>query len=147
MWKVLLLALFAGAMSLPVPAAAQTAGETASASSGKGKRSKAKRGGRKKAPRPRRSQAPPVATVPRPPASADQAAPVSDEPERLGVAGEGSDKKPRVYTFGGLDVEGKLKTPQLLYFRSRVKQELDTSSGQKRSFLKELEQTADIKGL
>jgi hypothetical protein len=55
--------------------------------------------------------------------------------------------KPRVYTFGGLDVEGKLKAPQLLYFRSRMRQELDTSSSESRSFLKELEKTADEKGL
>jgi hypothetical protein len=55
--------------------------------------------------------------------------------------------KPRVYTFGGLDVEGKLKTPSLLFFRARVKQELDTSTPEKRSFLKELEKSADDKGL
>jgi hypothetical protein len=55
--------------------------------------------------------------------------------------------KPRVYTFGGLDVNGNLKAPQLLFFRGRVKQELDTSSPEKRSFLKELEKTADAKGL
>jgi hypothetical protein len=55
--------------------------------------------------------------------------------------------KPRVYTFGGLDVEGKLKAPQLLYFRSRMRQELDTSNSESRSFLKELEKTADEKGL
>jgi hypothetical protein len=55
--------------------------------------------------------------------------------------------KPRVYDFGGLEVEGKLKTPQLLYFRTRVKQELDTSTPEKRSFMKELEKSADDKGL
>ena len=55
--------------------------------------------------------------------------------------------KPRVYTFGGLDLEGKLKAPQLLYFRSRMRQELDTSNAETRSFLKELEQTADEEGL
>jgi hypothetical protein len=55
--------------------------------------------------------------------------------------------KPRVYTFGGLDVEGKLKAPQLLYFRSRMRQELDTSNAETRSFLKELEKTADEEGL
>ncbi|HEY0715272.1 MAG TPA: hypothetical protein VGF45_21510 [Polyangia bacterium] len=58
-----------------------------------------------------------------------------------------SPPKPRVYTFGGLDVNGNLKAPQLLFFRGRVKQELDTSSPEKRSFLKELEKTADAKGL
>jgi hypothetical protein len=58
-----------------------------------------------------------------------------------------SPRKPRVYTFSGLDVEGKLKTPQLLYFRSRVKQELDTSTPEKRSFMKELEASAGEPGL
>lgn len=51
--------------------------------------------------------------------------------------------KTKVYTFGALDVEGKLKTPQLLYFLNRIKQELDTSTPDKRSFMKELERTAD----
>ncbi len=55
--------------------------------------------------------------------------------------------KARVYTFGGLDVTGTLKAPQMLYFRARVQQELDTSDRGKRSFLKELEGTADAKGL
>jgi hypothetical protein len=55
--------------------------------------------------------------------------------------------KAKVYTFTGLDVEGKLKTPQLLYFLNRVKLELDTTGREKRSFLKELEQSSDDKGL
>ena len=55
--------------------------------------------------------------------------------------------KSKVYTFSGLDVEGKLKTPQLLYFLNRVKLELDTTSPEKRSFLKELEKSSDDKGL
>jgi hypothetical protein len=55
--------------------------------------------------------------------------------------------KAKVYTFNGLDVEGKLKTPQLLYFLNRVKLELDTTGREKRSFLKELEQSSDDKGL
>jgi len=55
--------------------------------------------------------------------------------------------KARVYTFSGLDVNGNLKAPQLLFFRGRLQQELDTSNPEKRSFLKELERTADAKGL
>jgi hypothetical protein len=87
-------------------------------------------------------------------------APARDQaPEKTQTAATGSEaiaqvdpappkaSKPRVYTFGGLDVEGKLKAPQLLYFRSRMRQELDTSSAERRSFLKELEKTADEKGL
>lgn len=63
------------------------------------------------------------------------------------AAATGAPGKPRVYTFGGLDVTGNLKAPQMLFFRGRVQQELDTSSPEKRSFLKELERTADAKGL
>src|SRR3954471_3343698 len=59
----------------------------------------------------------------------------------------GKSPKAKVYTFSGLDVEGKLKTPQLLYFLNRVKSELDTTGREKRSFLKELEQSSDDKGL
>lgn len=55
--------------------------------------------------------------------------------------------KARVHTFGAMDVEGKLRTPQLLYFLNRVKLELDTTAQQKRSFLPELEKSADAKGL
>jgi hypothetical protein len=62
-------------------------------------------------------------------------------------APSGKAPKARVHTFSGLDVEGKLKTPQLLYFLNRVKLELDTTGREKRSFLKELEQSSDDKGL
>jgi hypothetical protein len=51
--------------------------------------------------------------------------------------------KTKVYTFGAMDVEGKLKTPQLLYFLNRIKLELEMSAPDHRSFMKELEKTAD----
>jgi hypothetical protein len=55
--------------------------------------------------------------------------------------------KTKTYTFGAMDVEGKLKTPQLLYFLNRVKLELDMSAPDKRSFMKELAKSADDKSL
>jgi hypothetical protein len=67
--------------------------------------------------------------------------------ERSGEGGPARAGKPRVYTFGGMDLEGKLKTPQLLYFRGRMRQELDASSLQRRSFMQDLEKTADDQGL
>ena len=51
--------------------------------------------------------------------------------------------KTKVYSFGAMDVEGKLKTPQLLYFLNRVKLELDMSAPDHRSFMKELAKTAE----
>ena len=59
----------------------------------------------------------------------------------------GKTVKTKTYTFGAMDVEGKLKTPQLLYFLNRVKLELDMSAPDKRSFMKELAQSADDKSL
>jgi len=59
----------------------------------------------------------------------------------------GGKMKTKSYSFGAMDVEGKLKTPQLLYFLDRVKLELDMSAPDKRSFMKELEKSADDKSL
>jgi hypothetical protein len=60
---------------------------------------------------------------------------------------DGRTIKTKTYTFGAMDVEGKLKTPQLLYFLNRVKLELDMSAPDKRSFMKELVKSADDKSL
>ena len=78
-----------------------------------------------------------------------EGAPAADERpagEAKGSAAGGK-VKTKTYTFGAMDVEGKLKTPQLLYFLNRVKLELDMSAPDKRSFMKELGQSADDKSL
>ena len=51
--------------------------------------------------------------------------------------------KEKTYTFGGLDIDGKLKTPQLLYFLNRMKSEFDTTTPDKRSFIPELKRSTD----
>jgi hypothetical protein len=51
--------------------------------------------------------------------------------------------KTKQYTFGGLDIDGKLKTPQLLYFLNRMKSEFDTTAPDKRSFIPELKRSTD----
>jgi hypothetical protein len=62
------------------------------------------------------------------------------EPERAKAGGE---PKSKTYTFTGLDIDGKLKTPQLLYFLNRMKAEFDTVAPEKRSFLPELKRSTD----
>ena len=52
-------------------------------------------------------------------------------------------QKSKQYTFGGLDIDGKLKTPQLLYFLNRMKSEFDTTTPDKRSFIPELKRSTD----
>ena len=67
--------------------------------------------------------------------------------ETVTTTPSGTRVKSKAYSFGAMDVEGKLKTPQLLYFLNRVKLELDMSAPDKRSFMKELGQSADDKSL
>ena len=52
-------------------------------------------------------------------------------------------QKSKTYNFTGLDIDGKLKTPQLLYFLNRMKSEFDTTVPDKRSFLPELKRSAE----
>jgi hypothetical protein len=102
----------------------------------------------RRAPAPRSAAAPeprPDPRTPEPRAEASEPADTEAKPEARPASGKSP--KAKVYTFSGLDVEGKLKTPQLLYFLNRVKTELDTTGREKRSFLKELEQSSDDKGL
>lgn len=63
-------------------------------------------------------------------------APQSTQPPTQ-VDGKGT--KSKSYTFTGLDIDGKLKTPQLLYFLNRMKSEFDSTTPDKRSFIPELE--------
>jgi hypothetical protein len=106
---------------------------------------------RARAPRATPSAAP----VERAPSKTEKAAPVAAESSADGDSGEatttktsdGKSLKTKTYTFGAMDVEGKLKTPQLLYFLNRVKLELDMSAPDKRSFMKELARSADDKSL
>ena len=52
-------------------------------------------------------------------------------------------KKVKVFDFGAIGIEGTMKTPQLLYFLSRVREELDRASLEKRSFMPELVRSVD----
>src|SRR6185369_14761847 len=82
----------------------------------------------KRAPVTRSAPAPeprPDPRTPEPRAEASEPAATEAKPEARPASGKSP--KAKVYTFSGLDVEGKLKTPQLLYFLNRVKTELDTT--------------------
>jgi hypothetical protein len=64
-------------------------------------------------------------------------APVEDK----SVQTDASGKKSKTYSFTGLDIDGKLKTPQLLYFLNRMKSEFDTTTPPRRSFIPELKES------
>jgi hypothetical protein len=108
-------------------------------------------------PAPAKRAPPPSTTKERAPSAASPESKSASSDDTDDAAGDSPASAPapaggkkvisKTYTFGAMDVEGKLKTPQLLYFLNRVKLELDMSAPDKRSFMKELQQSADDKNL
>jgi hypothetical protein len=91
--------------------------------------------------KPKASVAAPRPTPPRPPGAEAQvetgeagegAAVVKTEEARAGV---------KTYTFDAQEVEGRLRSPQILYFLRRVRAEFDPQPLGHRSFLLELADT------
>ncbi|HEX3473742.1 MAG TPA: hypothetical protein VHT91_01810 [Kofleriaceae bacterium] len=68
-------------------------------------------------------------------AKADASRTGGDKPA-AGTAGA-SDKKPKekTFDFNNLQLNGQLRTPQLLYFLERANEELERASLEKRSFI------------
>lgn len=62
-------------------------------------------------------------------------------------ATERSTKKEKVFDFTDFSIEGKLRTPQLLYFLGRARSELERASLRERSFIPEMVRSADEDGL
>jgi len=55
--------------------------------------------------------------------------------------------KVKVFRFTGLDIGGRLKSPQLLYFLNRLRAEFDRPKLPHRSFMPELERSTKSKGM
>lgn len=55
------------------------------------------------------------------------------------------DSKVKVFRFSGLDISGRLKSPQLLYFLNRLRAEFDRPKLPHRSFMPELERSTKTK--
>ncbi len=55
----------------------------------------------------------------------------------------GDKGKPKVFDFTGLDLAGRLRTPQLLYFLDRASEELERASLEKRSFIPAMVRSID----
>ncbi len=59
----------------------------------------------------------------------------------------GNNGKPKVFDFTGLDIAGRLRTPQLMYFLERANEELERASLQKRSFVPSMVRSIDDEAL
>jgi hypothetical protein len=154
--------LIAGLIVEPIvsPANAQDSGPSADKPAKNKRAKRAKRGKRARdaaAKAPETAKAKPAtdravkgeAAVPQPEsaAAADRAAaPSAAFGAEEQVRKEG-DTEVKTVEFTGLDIEGQLKTPQLLYFLTRLRAEFDRPRLPHRSFMPELQRTPGEKSL
>lgn len=64
----------------------------------------------------------------------DDAKPAKGKDEKGAKPGDASGK-PKVFDFTGIDLAGRLHTPQLLYFLERANEELERAFLERRSFI------------
>ena len=68
----------------------------------------------------------------------------ADKTTEVTTKGKG---KTKVFDFTGLELGGRLRTPQLLYFLDRAEQELDRAALEKRSFIPEMARSMEEEAL
>jgi hypothetical protein len=81
----------------------------------------------------------------------DKGAPAdkTDAPDATAKTPAKSNKKeaPKTYDFNALDLNGRMRTPQLLYFLERANEELERASLEKRSFIPHMVRSVDEEAL
>jgi hypothetical protein len=83
---------------------------------------------------------PPTTPPPATPATSEKG--VADTKEKAGVIKTEEGKEGvKTYQFGAVEVEGRLRSPQLIYFLRRVRAEFVAGELGHRSFLRELDAT------
>jgi hypothetical protein len=103
-----------------------------------------RRGRRRPPPTPTKPAPPPApAPTPKPSDGAGVQPAPAPGPAAPDAAPPAAGGKPKVFDFTGLDISGRLRTPQLLYFLDRASEELDRASLQRRSFIPEMVNSID----
>jgi hypothetical protein len=69
------------------------------------------------------------------PKKGDKSAPAATPAASTLPKGDKPDKKVKNFDFNALDLNGRMRTPQLLYFLERANEELERASLEKRSFI------------
>jgi hypothetical protein len=107
------------------------------------KRHKAAPAAKRKSAKP--STTPPSTEATSKPAHAETAPPSAAKPAVEADADEDvrkeGDTEVKTLEFGGLDIEGQLKTPQMLYFLNRLRAEFERPQLPHRSFMPELQRS------
>jgi hypothetical protein len=77
----------------------------------------------------------------------DKAPAADDAPTKAAVKTSGKKDSPKTYDFNALDLNGRMRTPQLLYFLERANEELERASLEKRSFIPHMVRSVDEEAL
>jgi len=108
----------------------------------------AKKAAKPAASAPAETPAPEAPPPSPPPETAVKAAGTKQEAPKTGnvakvtaVEESGSDKGVKTYKFSAVEVEGRLKSPQIVYFLRRVRAEFEAGDLGHRSFMPELSDT------
>ena len=73
-------------------------------------------------------------------------APKADKPDAT-PTGKSSKDKVKNFDFNALDLNGRMRTPQLLYFLERANEELERASLEKRSFIPHMVKSVEEESL
>ncbi|MGN6108908.1 MAG: hypothetical protein ACTHU0_27630 [Kofleriaceae bacterium] len=65
------------------------------------------------------------------------------QPEKADKGAKKPDGKAKNFDFTALDLNGRMRTPQLLYFLERANEELERASLEKRSFIPHIVRTVE----
>lgn len=99
---------------------------------------------------PKAPKATPAAATPKDDAPATPDAAPADTAPAEPKAPKGTGKantSPKTYDFNSLDLNGRMRTPQLLYFLERANEELERASLEKRSFIPHMVRSVDEEAL
>jgi hypothetical protein len=82
----------------------------------------------------------PAAAQPKKGDKGDKGSAPTEAKQKPAEKGDKGDKKEKVknFDFNALDLNGRMRTPQLLYFLERANEELERASLEKRSFIPHL---------
>lgn len=139
--------LLCAAWFSPVHAEPPKKGRARTESSGKRSRGKARKERKRATPPPAPDEPRETAQVKRETpnagvSAAQKAAQDAAQGANAQIVKDG-DTSVKVMSFSGLDIEGRLKSPQLLYFVSRVHAEFDRPKLPHRSFMPELSRSSE----
>jgi hypothetical protein len=70
-----------------------------------------------------------------------------DKAEKADTVGKNGKDKVKNFDFNGLDLNGRMRTPQLLYFLERANEELERASLEKRSFIPHMVKSVEEESL